>query len=242
MQGQDPISKHVLLPKTMALSYVHRFYYFTNPCHDFSELIELLLVEQGNWIKPIVFHQTNGDALLCLEQLKKQLYTKAYFALYRQETDLYTMSYLRAENGSYLIFISITQSPPSGTYSPVVNTCWITELNNECIITKFVFFFPTALFLHKCPYEYVNLCKLKLPTFTHPNCGVYGSGNHWKQRKIPTLLLSLCSGEQTTCINWLRHIPRGSKNLPCAPHFVFTVIMNGTETEVQLACSRPHKF
>lgn len=47
------------------------------------------------------------------------------------------MSYLRAENGSYLIFISVTQSPPSGTYRLLVNTCWITELNNECIITKY---------------------------------------------------------------------------------------------------------
>lgn len=34
----------------------------------------------------------------------------------------------------------------------------------------------------------------------------------------------------------------GSKNLPCVRHFLYTVNINGLETEVQPACSRPHIF
>ena len=93
--------------------------------------------------------------------------------------------------------------------------------------------------------------NLKLPTFTHSNCGAYGNGNDWKLEWLNSPKKEKYNCPSPPCTvsllwktNYLHklnetHQAHNSRfqELACAWHFMHTISMNGTETEAQLAYS-----
>lgn len=111
------------------------------------------------------------------------------------------MSYLGAENRCYCSFI--TQGMPSGIYRNLVNSCWVTELNHECI--KFSLNSPFCIWLsiwicENCTiWNFLHVC---IQTVVLMEMGITESWERvtWilHRRKIPTPVLALCPGEETT--------------------------------------------